>query len=121
MAYYETVFIARQDLTEAQVNALVQKFSDILKDQGAKILKTEYWGLLTLAYRIKKGRKGHYALIESNAPAAAIIEMERLLGLEEDVLRSLTVKLEQPSEGPSPILDKSSDRDHKSKGKKEAA
>jgi small subunit ribosomal protein S6 len=106
MPFYETVFIARQDLTEAQVNDMTEKFSKVIKAEGGKVTKTEYWGLRTLAYRINKNRKAHYVLIESDAPAAAIIEMERLLRIEEDVVRSLTVRLEKLSEGPSVVMDK---------------
>ena len=106
MAFYETVFIARQDLTEAQVKDLAEKFAKIVTDQGGKIHKTEHWGLRTLAYRINKNRKGHYVLIESDAPGAAIIEMERNLRLNEDVLRSLTVREEAVSTGPSIVMDK---------------
>ena len=111
MAFYETVFIARQDLTEAQVKELADKFVKIVTDQGGKIHKTEHWGLRTLAYRINKNRKGHYVLIESDAPGAAIIEMERNLRLNEDVLRSLTVRQEALSTGPSIIMDKNRDDD----------
>lgn len=111
MPYYETVFIARPDLTEAQVKDLADKFSKIVTDQGGKIHKTEHWGLRTLAYRINKNRKGHYVLIETDAPGEAIIEMERNLRLNEDVLRSLTVREEALSEGPSVVMDKNRDRD----------
>lgn len=106
MPIYETVFIARQDLTEAQVKDLTDKFSKILTDNGGKVLKTEYWGLRTLAYRIKKARKAHYVLIESDAPGAATIEVERNLRIHEDVMRSLTVRRDEPSKGQSAILDK---------------
>lgn len=106
MPIYETVFIARQDLTEAQVKDLTEKFTKIVKDLEGKILKIENWGLRTLAYRIKKNRKAHYVLIETDAPAPAIIELERNLRLDEDVMRSLTVRREEPSKAQSAILDK---------------
>lgn len=106
MPIYETVFIARQDLTEAQVKDLTDRFSKIVTDQGGKILKTEYWGLRTLAYRIKKARKAHYVLIESDSPGPAVIELERNLRIHEDIMRSLTVRLDAPSKGQSAILDK---------------
>lgn len=113
MPFYETVFIARQDLTEAQVKDLADKFSKIVTDQGGKIHKVEHWGLRTLAYRINKNRKGHYVLIETDASGEAIIELERNLRLNEDVLRSLTVREEALSEGPSIVIDRSGrdDRD----------
>lgn len=119
MPYYETVFIARQELTQAQVDELSTAFQKILKDNGGKVLKTENWGLRTLAYRINKARKGHYVLIESEAPGAAVIETERNMRIHEDVLRYLTIRLEEPSKGPSPILDKN--RDNDDTNEKEAA
>lgn len=108
MPYYETVFIARQDLTEAQVKEMTDRFSKIVTDMGGKIHKVEHWGLRTLAYRINKSRKGHYVLIETDAPSEAIIELERNLRLNEDVVRSLTVREETLSEGPSVVLDRGS-------------
>ena len=120
MPYYETVFLARQDLTETQVKALCETFSKIITDQGGKILKTEFWGLRSLAYPMNKSSKAHYVLIESEAPGAATIELERVMRLNEDVMRSLTLRLEEPSEGPSVIMDKSG-RDDDTKSKKEAA
>lgn len=115
MAIYETVFMARQDLTQAQVDALTKEFSDIVTDNGGKILKTENWGLMTLAYKINKAKKAHYVLIETDAPAPAVQEMERNMGINEDVMRSLTIKLEAPTEEPSAILERSG------KSEKEAA
>ncbi len=112
MPIYETVFIARQDLSSKQIEDLTEKMTGFITAEGGKILKTENWGLRTLAYRIKKNRKAHYILIESETPAAALHEMERNLRLNEDVLRYLTVRRETPSKGQSPILDKSSDRRH---------
>jgi small subunit ribosomal protein S6 len=106
MPFYETVFMARQDLTEAQVRDMTEKYCALVKNQGGKIHKTENWGLRTLAYRIKKNKKAHYVLIESDAPAAAVIELERNLRLDEDVLRSLTVREDKLSEGPSAMMEK---------------
>lgn len=108
MPIYETVFMVRQDLTDAQVRDMTDAFSKILTSNGGKILKTEPWGLRNLAYRINKNKKAHYVLLESDAPSAAVIELERNLRLNEDVLRSLTVRREKKSTGPSVILDKSS-------------
>lgn len=106
MPYYETVFIARQELGAAQVEELTSTFSKILTDMEGKILKTENWGLRTLAYRIRKNRKGHYVLIESDTAPDALLEMERNMRLNEDVLRFMSVRLEEPSKGQSPILER---------------
>lgn len=106
MPIYETVFIARQDLSDAQVKSLTEACEKIITDGEGKIAKVENWGLRTLAYKINKNRKGHYVLIESDTPAPAIIEMERTLRLNEDVLRYMTIKLDEATTGPSKILDK---------------
>jgi len=106
MPYYETVFIARQDLSDAQVKDVTSAYEKIITEAGGKILKTENWGLRTLAYRINKNRRGHYVLIESDSASPAVIEMERQMRLSEDVLRYMTIKLDAPTEGPSVILDK---------------
>ncbi|MCC7305097.1 MAG: 30S ribosomal protein S6 [Alphaproteobacteria bacterium] len=113
MPIYETVFMTRPDLTEMQVKDMTEQFSKIVKDLGGKILKTENWGLRTLAYRINKNRKAHYVLLETDAPPAAVIELERNLRLHEDVLRSLTVRREEASKEQSAILEKSSRYDEK--------
>lgn len=110
MPFYETVFIARQDLSAKQVEDLTETMSGFITAGDGKVLKVENWGLRTLAYRIKKSRKAHYVLIETDCPPAAVLEMERNLRLNEDVLRYLTVRREAPSKGQSAILDKSSDR-----------
>lgn len=117
MPYYETVYITRQDLSENQVNELASGFEDIIKKEGGKVTKTEQWGLRNLAYRINKSRKGHYTLIETDAPGSAIIELERNLRLNEDVMRYMTIKLDELSKGPSVILGGHKDNDDK----KEAA
>lgn len=104
MPYYETVFIARQDLSDAQVKDLTTATEKFITDGKGKIHKTEHWGLRTLAYRIKKNRKGHYVLIESDAPSEAIAEMERNLRLNEDVLRYMSIREDELSEGPSVVL-----------------
>lgn len=107
MPYYETVFIARQDLSAQQVEALTAQFTTILTKQGGKVLKTEQWGLRNFAYKINKAKKGHYTLIESECAPAALHEMERNIRLNEDIVRHLTMRLETPSDGPSAILDNS--------------
>lgn len=106
MPFYENVFIARQELGEAQVKELAGFFSKIITDNGGKIHKTEFWGLRNFAYRIKKSRRGHYILIEMDAPAAALHEMERQMRLHEDVIRYLSMREESLSEGPSVVMDK---------------
>ncbi|NCO03611.1 MAG: 30S ribosomal protein S6 [Alphaproteobacteria bacterium] len=123
MPYYETVFIARQDLSEAQVKELTEAYSKIIKDAKGKILKVENWGLRTLAYKISKNRRGHYVLIESDSEPAPVIEMERQMRLSEDILRYMTIKLKAPSKGPSAIIDKSGrdTRDNKETYEKDAA
>ncbi len=104
MPYYETVFIARQELSAKQVEELTEQYSKIITDDGGKIHKTENWGLRTLAYKINKSRKGHYVLIESDTSAASVIEMERQMRLSDDVMRYLTIKLEELSTGPSVMM-----------------
>jgi len=104
MPFYETVFIARQDVTAAQVEALTESFAGIIAEQGGKITKKEYWGLRSLTYRIKKNRKGHYMLLNIDASPAAVKEMERNMRISEDVLRLLTVRVEELEEGPSAML-----------------
>src|SRR5512147_2551032 len=104
MPYYENIFIARQDVTSAQVEGLVEHFAGIVAAQGGNVSKKEYWGLKSLAFRIKKNRKGHYVLLNIDAPSAAVIEMERNMRINEDVLRYLTIKVEALEEGPSAIM-----------------
>ena len=104
MALYESVFITRQDISSSQAEALVDSFAEIIANTGGSVPKKEYWGLRNLAYRIKKNRKGHYALLNIDAPPAAIAEMERNMRLNEDVLRFLTVRVDELDEGPSPVL-----------------
>ena len=112
MPFYENVFIARQDVTAAQVEALTEQFAGIVTAQGGNVTKREYWGLKSLSYRVRKNRKGHYTLLNIDAPATAVIEMERQMRLHEDVLRQLTVRVDALEEGPSAMLQsKGRDRD----------
>ena len=104
MSLYENIFIARQDATAAQVEALTDAFANIIAEQGGKVTKREYWGLRSLSYRIKKNRKGHYMLLNIDASPAAVKEMERNMRISEDVLRLLTVRVEELEEGPSAML-----------------
>ncbi|MDB9892469.1 30S ribosomal protein S6, partial [Amylibacter sp.] len=87
MALYEHVFISRQDLSNAQAEGLIEHFSAVLSDNDGKVIDQEYWGLKTMAYKINKNRKGHYAFLKSDAPSSAVQEMERLMRLHEDVMR----------------------------------
>ena len=104
MPVYECVLLARNDVTQQQVEAIADQVEQTLKAGGGEVRKREYWGLRGLAYRIKKNRKAHYMLLGVSAPAAALQEAERQLGLHEDVLRTLTIKVETLEEGPSAIL-----------------
>lgn len=106
MPYYETVFIARQELSASQAKTLAEDFCKVITSGGGKVHKMEEWGLRSLAYRIRKNRKGHYILIESDTPPAALLEMERQMRLSDDVLRYISVREEKLSEGPSAILNK---------------
>ncbi|HUK07285.1 MAG TPA: 30S ribosomal protein S6 [Stellaceae bacterium] len=104
MAYYETVFIARQDISTAQVEALADAFSQVIQEHGGQVAKREYWGLRNLSYRIKKNRKGHYVLLNIEGGGPAVSEMERTMRINEDVLRYLTVRVEALEEGPSVMM-----------------
>ena len=104
MPYYESVFLVRADVSSQQVEALAKSFTDIIVDNGGSVTKTEHWGLRTLAYRIKKNRKAHYVLFNIDSPPAAILEMERNMRLNEDVLRTLTLRVDELEEEPSAIL-----------------
>src|SRR5579862_1826973 len=95
MALYEHLLIARQDISAQQVDALATHLKTIIEGEGGKVEKQEYWGLRSLAYRIKKNRKGHYVLLNINSPAKAVQELERQIRINEDVLRFITVKVEQ--------------------------
>ena len=113
MALYEHVFISRQDLSNAQAEGLIEQFGGILSENGGTVVEAEYWGLKTMAYKINKNRKGHYAYVRSDAPAPAVQEMERLMGLHEDVMRVLTIKVDKHEEGPSAVVLAKSQRDER--------
>lgn len=114
MALYESVFIARQDIATSQIDALIERFEGVIKDQGGKVTKKENWGLRALAYRMNKNRKGHYVLFNIDAPSEALIEMERQMRLDEDIIRYLSIRVEELEEGPSAIL---SNKGKESKGR----
>jgi len=111
MSLYEHVFISRQDLSNTQAEGLVEHFSAILADNGGKVLDSEYWGLKTMAYKINKNRKGHYAFLKTDAPAPAVQEMERLMRLHDDVMRIMTIKVDAHEEGPSVVVQAKNSRD----------
>ena len=112
MPLYEHVFMARQDVSSQQVDALVKEFTGVIEEGKGKVVKTEYWGLKSLAYKIKKSRKAHYALMNIDAPPAAVAEMERRMGINTDVIRFMTVKVEEHEKEPSAMMRKS-DRDER--------
>ncbi len=104
MALYEHVFLARQDLAQAQVDALTETSTKIIESLGGRIVKSETWGLRTLAYRIAKNRKAHYVMLEIDGPPAAITELERQIAINEDIIRYMTVRTETHEEGPSAMM-----------------
>ncbi|AQS62181.1 30S ribosomal protein S6 [Agrobacterium tumefaciens] len=110
MALYEHIFLARQDISAQQVDALVEQYKGVIESFGGKVGRIENWGLKSLTYRIKKNRKAHYALMDIDAPAAAIHEVERQMRINEDVLRYMTIAVEAHEEGPSAMMQKR-DRD----------
>ena len=108
MANYESVLIARQDLGATQVSNIVSDLSDIIKKEGGEVVRVDNWGLKNLAYRIKKNRKGHYVVMNIAAPANAIAEFERIMRFNEDIIRYMTVKVDEFSEDSSASNDKDS-------------
>ena len=118
MPLYEHVFLARQDLAQAQVDAISENATKILTDNGGKVVKTETWGLKSLAYRIAKNRKAHYVMLEIDAPAPAMAELERQTGISEDIIRFMTIRVDAHEDGPSAMMRRSerSDRDRGERG-----
>ncbi|WP_159997189.1 30S ribosomal protein S6 [Roseomonas sp. 18066] len=116
MPLYETVLIARNDLTQQQVETITDQIATIVTEAGGEVKKREYWGLRGLAYRIKKNRKGHYMLLGLDCPVAAEQEVARQLGLNEDVLRHMTLRIETIDENPSAILAKRGDDRERDRG-----
>jgi small subunit ribosomal protein S6 len=112
MAFYEHVLLARQDISAQQVETLVETFKGIIESNGGSVTKIEYWGVKSLGYRIRKNRKAHYTLLNIDAPAAAVLEMERQQRINEDVLRFLTIRVDELEEGQSAMLQKR-DRDER--------
>ncbi|WEJ57442.1 30S ribosomal protein S6 [Devosia sp. FJ2-5-3] len=115
MALYEHIFLARQDVSQQQVEELTTALTEILAQGGGKVTKNEYWGLKGLSYRIRKNRKAHYTLLNLDAPATAVAEMERQMRINEDILRFMTVRVDELEEGPSAMMQKR-DRDDRDGG-----
>ena len=111
MPLYESVYIARPDISATQVETLTADMTKILVDNGGKVTKDEYWGLKSLAYRIKKNRKGHYSLLNIDCPPAALSEMERNMRIHEDVLRYMSIRVDEHDEEPSVMMQSKSNRD----------
>ena len=110
MRLYESVFIARQDISTTQVESMADEFAGIITNAGGTIYKREYWGLRSLAYRIKKNRKGHYIMFNFETDGPTLREYERIMGLNEDVLRFLNIRIEEVEEGPSIIMQNKGER-----------
>ena len=104
MAFYESVFIARQDVSASQVDTLADELTEIVKSNGGEVAKREYWGLKNLSFRIKRNRKGHYVLFNIEAPAPAVAELERVMRFNEDIIRYLTVRVKQLDTNPSAMM-----------------
>jgi small subunit ribosomal protein S6 len=119
MPLYENVFIARQDISGAQVDALADTFTQLVADNGGEVKKREYWGLRNLAYRMRKNRKGHYVLLNLSAPPAAVAELERTMRINEDIIRYLTIRVDELEEGPSVVMQSRSSRDDRRRGDRE--
>jgi len=110
MALYESVIIGRQDLTLSQFETLIEEFISVLKAHEGDIKKREYWGIRNLAYKINKNRKGHYTMLNIDAPTSAVSEYERLMGLNEDIVRFLTIRIDEINDKPSPMMSGKTDR-----------
>src|ERR1700748_2162721 len=116
MPLYEHVYLARQDLSQQQVDELTAQYKGVIEGLGAKVVKVEYWGVKSLTYRIRKNRKAHFTLLNIDGPSAAIVEVERQQRINEDVLRAMTVSVDELEEGPSAMMrkvDRDRDRDER--------
>ena len=119
MALYEHVFLARQDLAQAQVDALAANATDIVEKNGGKVVKTETWGLRSLAYKIAKNRKAHYVMLELDAPGGVVAELERQTQINEDIIRYMTVKVDAHEAGPSVMMRKSDRRNREDRPRRD--
>ena len=111
MALYEHIYLARQDISAQQVEALTAQFKGVIESFGGKVEKVEYWGVKSLAYRIKKNRKAHFSLLNIDAAPAALAEVERQMGINEDIIRFMTVRVEALEQGQSAMMRKRDDED----------
>lgn len=121
MALYEHVFLARQDLAQAQVDALAETATKIVEDNNGRVVKTETWGLRSLAYRIAKNRKAHYVMLEIDAPAGVVAELERQTQINEDIIRYMTVKVDALEDGPSVMMRKGAERERRGRRDRDEA
>jgi len=111
MAFYEHIFLSRQDLTQAQVDQITEQYKNVLEAQGGKVARVEQWGLRPLAYRMQKNRKAYYTLMQIDAPIAAMAEIERQMGISENILRFLTLRTEKLVDSASPMMNSRRDKD----------
>ena len=116
MALYEHVFLARQDLSQQQVDALVEQYKGVIEGGGGSVGRVENWGVKSLTFRIKKNRKAYFTLMDLDCPPAAVKEVERQMSISEDVLRYMTIKVDAHEEGPSAMMQKRDDRDRRDRG-----
>ena len=124
MPLYEHVFLARQDLAQAQVDALAETATKIIEDNGGKVVKTETWGLRNIAYRIQKNRKAHYVMLDIEAPAPVVAELERQTQINEDVIRYMTIRVDAHEQGPSAMMrrgDRDRERGDRDRGDRDRA
>lgn len=119
MPLYEHIYLARQDISAQQVESMTEGFQAVIKDGGGTIGKTEYWGLKGLAFKIKKNRKAHFSLINIDAPHEAVAEMERQMRLSSDVIRYLTIRVDEHDDDPSPMMKRGGDRDDRRGGRRD--
>ncbi|VWX54750.1 30S ribosomal protein S6 [Novosphingobium sp. 9U] len=120
MAHYEHVFLARQDLSQSQVDALATTATEIVEANQGKVVKTESWGLKNLAYKIKRNRKAHFVMLNLDADGAAVAELERQTAINEDIIRWVTIRVDEHEEGPSVMMRKS-DRERTRRREREGA
>ncbi|MXO90494.1 30S ribosomal protein S6 [Pontixanthobacter aquaemixtae] len=118
MAHYEHVFLARQDLSQSQVDALAASATEIIEQNDGKVTKTETWGLKNLAYKIDRNRKAHFVMLNIEGPGSVVAELERQTRINEDVIRYMTIRMDEPEEGPSVMMRKN-DRDKKRRSDRE--